>query len=423
MEKITLNNYEAFLLDYFEGNLSLEKIAALKTFLHQHPELAIELNDEKLPSLASENLNFEHKFSLKKSDTFLIDEELIDYLENNLNAEQKVIVEQKLNSNSDLQELLLAYKKTILSIDDIADFNKNLLYKTEDEFILQNKSLHYMEGLLNEAEAKSFELESQKNDSLQKELSLLYKTKLATDQSVVYPHKSELKKEAKLTVLFNYRKLAAIAAAVLFLAGLFIITSVNVTSTTPPIEIAVNKLPDVTTQKALVSIDSTHNTVDVLKNTPIPVLSTSSIANNTVTKNHSEFTTTQTSTTKEHEAIANNEQQKTNRDSSITHLANTDVSTISKDVNTTIEIEKSQQQLVNSTNAIIPSESLTTSDILEVEEDEELIPSNKNKNKFWNKVVQLAKQANRIGIKKIELEERTKNSFVLSFNSISVEKK
>ena len=61
MEKITLNNYEAYLLDYFEGNLGLDDLALLKTFINQHPELAIDLNDEKLPSLNTENLNFEFK--------------------------------------------------------------------------------------------------------------------------------------------------------------------------------------------------------------------------------------------------------------------------------------------------------------------------------------------------------------------------
>lgn len=421
MEKITLHNYEAYLLDYFEGNLAKEDLALLKTFLIQHPELGIDLSEEKLPSLNAKNLNFEFKSELKKSDVHLIDEELINYLENNLNAEQKVFVEQKLKSNPDLQKLLLAYKKTILSIDDITDFNKNILYKTEDEFILQNKSFLYMEGLLGDAEAKSFELESQKNDSLQKELSLLYKTKLTTDESLVYPNKSELKKEAKLIVLFSYRKLAAIAASILLLVGLYLITSKTVSPTTQPIVVAQHKAQTKEAKSNHVNLDTLNNEVHVIKHNALPLVTKSQLANNKILENNIETRST-TSTTNQTESMAHGNSVKQFKDSINTSLANQPIQSNANDVKSELQIDKTEVQFFNTTTTT-NSEMLANTDILEVEEDEELTPSNKSKNKFWNKVVLLAKQANRIGIKKIELEERTKNSFVLSYNSISVEKK
>lgn len=421
MEKITLNNYEAYLLDYFEGNLGLDDLALLKTFLNQHPELAIDLNDEKLPSLNTENLNFEFKSEIKKSDVPLIDEELVNYLENNLNAEQKVFVEQKLKSNPDLQKLLLAYKKTILSIENIADFNKNILYKTEDEFILQNKSFLYMEGLLGKTEAESFELELQKNETLQKELSLLNKTKLASDQSVVYPDKSELKKEAKLIVLYSYRKIAAIAAAILLLVGLYVITSKTFITSTQPIEVAIHKAPTKNAKTKHVIIDSINKNVRVVTNNPIPLITKPHIAYNNKL-NTLKASTSNTHTTAQTEGIAHDNSEKQVKDTINIALAKQPIPNSVNDVKAALEIDKTETQFFNTTTTT-NSETLTNTDILEVEEDEELAPSNKSKNKFWNKVVLLAKQANRIGIKKIELEERTKNSFVLSFNSISVEKK
>ena len=43
MEKINLNNYEAFFLDYAEGNLPAEQVAMLEDFLNTHPHLRKEL--------------------------------------------------------------------------------------------------------------------------------------------------------------------------------------------------------------------------------------------------------------------------------------------------------------------------------------------------------------------------------------------
>lgn len=50
MSKINLNNYEAFWLDYLEGNLSVDDQAAFVLFASQHPELEIDL-DESLITL------------------------------------------------------------------------------------------------------------------------------------------------------------------------------------------------------------------------------------------------------------------------------------------------------------------------------------------------------------------------------------
>lgn len=50
MSKINLNNYEAFWLDYLEGNLSVDDQADFVLFASQHPELEIDL-DESLITL------------------------------------------------------------------------------------------------------------------------------------------------------------------------------------------------------------------------------------------------------------------------------------------------------------------------------------------------------------------------------------
>ena len=69
MEKITRNNYEAFYLDFIEGNLSDEDIVLLEEFMLQHEELAIELDfDLKNTVLVKEEIRYEEKPSLKQGE-------------------------------------------------------------------------------------------------------------------------------------------------------------------------------------------------------------------------------------------------------------------------------------------------------------------------------------------------------------------
>ncbi|MFO0356560.1 MAG: hypothetical protein ACK50A_06360 [Sphingobacteriaceae bacterium] len=85
MSEINLNNYEAYMLDYFEGKLSNEQIIALKAFAVLNPEL--ELNfEEELVQLENETINFSDKQKLKAN---FNDELVIGYLENTLNKEEK----------------------------------------------------------------------------------------------------------------------------------------------------------------------------------------------------------------------------------------------------------------------------------------------------------------------------------------------
>ena len=45
MNRINLSNYEAWLLDYAEGNLSAEDTAELLLFMEQHHELQVDLDN------------------------------------------------------------------------------------------------------------------------------------------------------------------------------------------------------------------------------------------------------------------------------------------------------------------------------------------------------------------------------------------
>lgn len=157
MGTIHLHNYEAFLLDYLDGNLNENDCAELKAFVIAYPELEIDLNDTFLPKIANEQLR--------------------------------------------------------------ADF-KTQLIKTEDEFFLNNHAIAYVENQLSDSEKNAFELEISKNIALKQEVDLVIKTKLVADPFLIYPDKEELKKENKVIALFGLRTSLSMAAAILLLLGL-----------------------------------------------------------------------------------------------------------------------------------------------------------------------------------------------------------
>lgn len=130
--KINIDNYEAFLLDYMEGNISSDDLVALQIFAAQHPHLNIDLNDLELVELETEKISFGGKDNLKK----ISDEQFVAYIENELTAEQKKNMDALCASNSSLAKDLQLYKRTIVSADaNIVFENKNQLKKQETKVI------------------------------------------------------------------------------------------------------------------------------------------------------------------------------------------------------------------------------------------------------------------------------------------------
>jgi hypothetical protein len=99
MERISIFNYEAFYLDFLEGNLNEEDTALLFDFLEAHPELKLE--DDSLLVLNTEQPVLE--------DTFKASLKQISFVEDKItaaNAEQFMIAETEgLLSTEKIQEL------------------------------------------------------------------------------------------------------------------------------------------------------------------------------------------------------------------------------------------------------------------------------------------------------------------------------
>jgi len=156
MERISTFNYEAFYLDYLEGNLKEEDVALLFNFLKKHPELEVDLDE--FPVLLPENFIVDPMYinSLKQVD---IDSDAIHL--NNCEAFVIANVEQQLSVEKQNELFLLAKKNARVN-----------------ELILEYSNI-----------------------------------KLVPNSTIVYPNKSELKKSRRI-VLWPY--IAAAASIVLF---------------------------------------------------------------------------------------------------------------------------------------------------------------------------------------------------------------
>ena len=414
MTIIDLHNYEAFLLDYSEGHLAANDIAVLKAFILSYPELEIDLNDFELPYLTQEEHTADFKTSLKKGEEVFPDEELLNYLEGNLSLTQSLDFEKRLACDKTLAANLEAYKKTILSppIQELADF-KNSLYRTEDDLVLNNTLIAYHEKQLTALEALALEKELRLNPLLQKEFGLISKTVLSADPAIVYPDKEALKKENKVIALFSIRTIGSMAAAVLLLIGLAFIY--NYSTSKAKVEGGLARLPvlsktnESTKQAPVESLtpkqqasykevqallaDKKMNTV----NTKIKDVIKTSIEQETPTKVQEEVAPLPIANAHQKESPVVSEDQKS------------ELASNSKPENLSDSITNKQNYL------LVAEELVDYSDPVDTK-------ASKQKG-FWKRAVQLAKQANKLGVKSIDGQENSENKYRLSFNSFSVGKK
>jgi hypothetical protein len=137
--KINLHNYEAFFLDYKEGNLSVEQEKELFLFLEQHPHLYEELHSFEnvvLEDFSNEEI-FDGKNNIKKPE--FTDENLIAYTEGILDVNSKKEIDALALQNADLKKELELYKSTILRADKSEVFiNKSKLKRDARVIPFQN---------------------------------------------------------------------------------------------------------------------------------------------------------------------------------------------------------------------------------------------------------------------------------------------
>ncbi len=130
---INRNNYELYVIDYIEGNLSSDMEQAMRTFLSENPDLAAEIDGIEEFALESEPVNSVDWSYLKKSDLDedeIFEEVCIASVEKENSPETEKQLEEYLLSHPEKSHDYQLYKNTILEPDaSIHFFGKEDLKK------------------------------------------------------------------------------------------------------------------------------------------------------------------------------------------------------------------------------------------------------------------------------------------------------
>lgn len=135
--KINLNNYEAFYLDYLEGNLDQSALLEFESFLEINPTLKVNFLPEEITSLVSYPIKYPNKLSLKKFEFKLnqlskstFDDFSIAYYEHLLTDDEERVLLDFIKSNPKYSIAFELYGKTYLKPQLTTTFeNKKVLYQ------------------------------------------------------------------------------------------------------------------------------------------------------------------------------------------------------------------------------------------------------------------------------------------------------
>lgn len=133
-EVINIANYEAFYLDYLEGNLSEELTVALEAFLAEHPELEV---DQELLFLEEESLSMDsfEKELLKKNHSPVSETNLevllIARQEGNLTAKEEQELNDFLSRHPEYRKDVALYAQVKLTPETDLVMDKEPLYRKE----------------------------------------------------------------------------------------------------------------------------------------------------------------------------------------------------------------------------------------------------------------------------------------------------
>ncbi len=129
--EISRHNYEVFFIDYFDHTLSPQDVAELLIFLEENQDLMEEFeNYENVPIPSASDIIFPSKPELKRHEekSLFSNDEVIAFLEGDLDQNTKEKFVLKLESDVLLQKQVSLFRKTFLSPDKSVVFidKKNL---------------------------------------------------------------------------------------------------------------------------------------------------------------------------------------------------------------------------------------------------------------------------------------------------------
>jgi len=135
MAIINIHNYEEYMIDYLEGNLSSNIIVEMKAFLDVNPDIKEELEGLEDVVLNKDSVSYNDKESLYKNiDTNSFEEKCIAYIEKQINEEDKVKFEVEVSLDEGKKSLLNDFRKTIATADETVVFGSKEILKRNSSF-------------------------------------------------------------------------------------------------------------------------------------------------------------------------------------------------------------------------------------------------------------------------------------------------
>lgn len=235
--KINLDNYEAFFLDFHEGNLTPEQIEEMHAFIRLHPETKSSFEDFDWVVLDPDtNLTFTSKQTLKREETSGItinqystntDDFLISELEGLLSEQEIAELQQAIQLNHTLDTDRKLFAATKLTADQSIEFSNKESLKHKaiavgeiNEHNFEHFFVDEIEGNLSTEGLKNLEEFLTENPQLARERKIFTHTRLVADSSIVFDNKESLKHKVVSIRRIVYYSLSA-AAAVILLLGVY----------------------------------------------------------------------------------------------------------------------------------------------------------------------------------------------------------
>ena len=268
MKTVGLDNYEEWIVDYFDQKLNAMQIQMLHKFVAAHPELSIELDETQWIELAkNDTAEFDQKDLLFKNEANLnvrFNELCFKKIEeiNNVEEEKELAAMLLQNPKQAREWLLWLETKLEIDVDIIYQFKEKLTKKFSETTNSDFEMWQVMDGERNENDSKVL-IQQWESNPLLKTHWLAFQQSIAKPNfSIVYPNKDELKKET--TIIPLLWRISLVAASVALLIGLWFSFSPDDKQTNRPLANKSNTLPNkekspVTNNKSIAQSNSGSN--------------------------------------------------------------------------------------------------------------------------------------------------------------------
>jgi hypothetical protein len=227
MNRINFSNYEAWLLDYAEGNFRAEDTAELLLFLEQHPELQTDMDNLMEFTLSSDEIisaNFKHRLHKDEAAFKERFESLcIAFYDKTITAEEKNELDSILKQNPHWTKEFIAFEHTYIKQESDLEFSakSSLKKQFQPEGSFDDLAVKALEGLLSEREQLAFELNLDGDPSKQLQWKAFQKTVLPKEQ-IVFKEKASLYQQVDRAHVFPiWSRWITVAASLALLFGAY----------------------------------------------------------------------------------------------------------------------------------------------------------------------------------------------------------